>query len=168
MELASADEVDVKMKHGLTCAGADIEYRAIAVLDAAQARDFSGGEMTAADDSSFLGGGFFQSANVFFGDDEYVRRGLRIEVFESVGDVILVNFFGRNFAGNDTAEQAVGHRDIQTQPNAGLKAASTRLPGRLKRLGVSRTGNVRATQGFSGKRFRGQECPCHSGFEEIY
>ena len=112
--MASADEVDVKMKYGLTCAGADIEHRAIAVLDAAQARDFRGGEMTAAHNSGFFSSGFFQSANMFFRDDEYVRRGLRIEVFESVGEVILVNFFGRNFAGNDAAEQAVGHRDIQT------------------------------------------------------
>jgi len=43
------------------------------------------------------------------GDDEDMRGRLRINVFESEGLLIFINFLAGYFALNDPAEQAVAH-----------------------------------------------------------
>ena len=55
----------------------------------------------------------FRAANVFLGDHEHVRRRLRIDVLERKGVLVFVDFLGRNFTGNDAAEQAVFHDDVR-------------------------------------------------------
>src|ERR1700676_5270645 len=45
---------------------------------------------------------------MFFGDDENVRGGLGVDVFEGEDVVIFVDFFGGDFAAEDAAEKALG------------------------------------------------------------
>jgi hypothetical protein len=109
VELAAADKVDVQVKDRLSGAGADVKNGAVSVLDAALAGDFGGCEMTASYHFGVSASCFFQSGKVFFWNHQHVGGRLRIQVFEGVRGVVFVNFPGRNFLGNDAAEQAVGH-----------------------------------------------------------
>jgi hypothetical protein len=107
-ERASAEQVDVKVEDGLSGTGSDVENRAVALLDVALAGDVGGGEVAAADEFGVCGLSFFQSGEMFLGNDENVCGRLRIDVFESEDMVILVNFSGGNFALDDAAEEAIG------------------------------------------------------------
>lgn len=107
-ERASAEQVDVEVEDGLSGAGADVEDSAVSVLDLALASDLCGGEMAAADDFGIGGFGFFQSREMPFRNDENVRGGLRVDVFEGDDVIVFMHFFGRNFAADDAAEKAVG------------------------------------------------------------
>ena len=89
-------------------AGTDVEDGAVALLDVALAGNLGRSEVAAADDFGVGGLGFFQSSKMFLGNDEDVRGGLRVDVFEGEDVVVLVNFPGRNFTGEDAAEEAVG------------------------------------------------------------
>ena len=100
----------MQVEDGLSGAGADVEDGAVSMLDVALAGDVGGGEVAAADDFGVGGLGLFQSGKMFFGDDEDMGWGLRVDVFESENVVVLVNFFGGNFAAEDAAEEAVGGR----------------------------------------------------------
>ena len=96
------------MKDRLSRAGADVEDRAVSLLDVALARDLRGGEMAAADDLGVRGLGFFQSRKMFLGNDEHVRGRLRTDVFEGEHMLVFVNFLRGNLAADDAAEKAVG------------------------------------------------------------
>ena len=98
----------MEVKDGLSGAGADVEDGAVSLLDVALACDVGGGEVAAADDFGVGGLGLFQSGKMFFGNDENVRGGLRVDVFEGEDVVVLVNFFSRDFATDHAAEEAVG------------------------------------------------------------
>src|ERR1044071_4528220 len=47
--------------------------------------------------------------NMLLGDDQNVRRRLRLDVFKDESLLVFINFLGRNFAGDDLAEEAIGH-----------------------------------------------------------
>jgi hypothetical protein len=100
--------MNVEMKHGLTGAGADVEDGAVSLLEVALAGDLGGGEVAAADDFGVGGLGFFESGKMFFGDDQDVSGGLRVDVFEGEDVVVLVDFVGGDFAAEDAAEEAIG------------------------------------------------------------
>lgn len=105
--MASAEQVQVEVEDGLSGAGADVEDGAIAALDAALASDAGGGELALADQFSIFGLRFLQSGEVALGDDEDVRRGLRVDVLEGEGVLVLVNLLGGDLAGDDLAEEAI-------------------------------------------------------------
>ena len=48
--------------------------------------------MTAANYLSLFWRGFFQTGDMFFGDDQYVRRTLRIQIFKSKSVVVFIDF----------------------------------------------------------------------------
>ena len=99
--------MDVKVEDGLSGTGADVEHGAVSVFDVALASDMGGGEMALSDDFGVFGLRLFQSGKMFFGNDEDMRGGLGIDVFEGEDVGVLVNLFGGNFSGNDFAEEAV-------------------------------------------------------------
>ena len=70
--------MNMQMKNRLACAGTDVQYCSIAILDIALASYLGGRKMASAKDLGVLGRGFFQSDNMFLGDDQYVRRTLRV------------------------------------------------------------------------------------------
>jgi len=98
----------VEVEDGLSGAGADVEHGAVSVLDIALAGDLGGGEVTSADNFGVGGLGFFESGEMFFGNDEDVSGSLRVDVFEGEDVVVFVDFFRGDFAAEDAAEEAVG------------------------------------------------------------
>src|ERR1700738_3952236 len=100
--------MDVKVEDGLSGAGADVEDGTVSLLDVALGGDVGGSEVAAADEFGVGGLGLFQTGKMFFGDDENVRGGLRVDVFEGEDVLVLVDLLGGDFAAEDTAEEAVG------------------------------------------------------------
>jgi hypothetical protein len=98
----------VQVKDGLSSAGANVEDGAVALLDLALAGDRGSGQMAAADDFGVAAFRFFQSCKMPFGNNQDVCRRLRINVFKREDVFIFVNFFRRNLAANDAAEEAIG------------------------------------------------------------
>ncbi len=52
--------------------------------------------------------GFLQSCKMSFGNDQYVRRSLGLDIFEREYMRVFVNFFRWNFSADNAAEKAVG------------------------------------------------------------
>jgi hypothetical protein len=96
--------MNVQVKDGLSGTGADVEDGAVSLLDVALACDLSGGEMAAANDFGICGFGFFQPGKMSLGNDEHVRWGLRVDVFEGEDVVVFVDFLGGKFSTEDAAE----------------------------------------------------------------
>ena len=70
---------------------ADVVDRAVTIFDAALASDLRRYELAIAENFSILGLGLLQAGNVPLGDDEYVGRRLRIDVFEDIDLVVLID-----------------------------------------------------------------------------
>lgn len=100
----------MEVKDRLSGAGADVEHSAVSLLDVALAGDLGGGEMAAADDFGVGGLGFFQSREMFLGNNEDVGGRLGADVFEGEDVVVFVDFLRGNFAAEDAAEKAIGRR----------------------------------------------------------
>ena len=100
----------MQMEDRLPCAGADVEDRAVSLLDVALARDPRRRKMAIPDQFGIRGFCFFQSRKMFLGNDEHVRGRLRTDVFESENVFVFVDFLRRNFAADNTAEKATGGR----------------------------------------------------------
>ena len=96
------------MENGLSGTGADVKDSAVSLLDVALAGDLGGGQVAASNDFGVRGLGLLQSCKVFFGNDQDVCGGLRIDVFKGEDMVVFVNFFCGNLATDDAAEKAVG------------------------------------------------------------
>src|SRR5450631_4328800 len=99
----------VQVEYGLSGTRSYIQHGAISIFDAALPGHVGGRQMAQADDVRIFRGRLFQTANVFFGNYEDVRRRFRIGVFEGKSVLIFVNFLGWNFTGDDAAEQAIFH-----------------------------------------------------------
>src|SRR5579864_680910 len=52
---------------------------------------------------------FFQSRKVLLRNDQHMGGSLRIDVLEGIGVLVLADFFGRDFAANDFAKDAIFH-----------------------------------------------------------
>jgi hypothetical protein len=98
----------MQVEDGLACAGADVEDRAVSLLDFALARNLRGGEMASADHLGVRRFRFFQAGEMFLGNDEYVRGRLRLDIFEGKDVVVFVNLLCGNFTANDATEKAIG------------------------------------------------------------
>jgi hypothetical protein len=104
----------VEMKNGLPGTRSDVEHGSIAILDAALPRDIGGDELATADHFCILGRGFLQSAQVLLGNDEHMRRSLRINIVEGIYVLVFVDFLGGYFPANDAAEQTVVHDTVHS------------------------------------------------------
>jgi hypothetical protein len=124
-EIASAEQMYMQVKHRLSRAGANIQNGAIAVFDVSVAGNLRGDEMAATDDFCVGLLRFFQTTQVLLGDDEYVSWRLGIDVLERVRMFVFINFFGRNLAGDDFAEEAISHIRIRVRPTANDQQPTT-------------------------------------------
>src|ERR1700691_4598063 len=106
-EMPSAQQVDVKVEYRLSGSRTDVQDGAVSVLDVALARNFGSGEMAAAYRFGIFRLRFLQSRKMFFGNDEHVRRGFRVDVFKGEDMLVFVDFLRWYLALNDTAEKAV-------------------------------------------------------------
>lgn len=109
MQISASDEMHMEVEDGLTRAWTYIEHRAITIFNAALAGDLRRHQVAAAYGLGIFGCCFLHAPNVFFGNDENVRRGLRINIFEGKGVGVFIDFFGRHFATDDAAEKTVFH-----------------------------------------------------------
>ena len=109
-ELAPAQQMKVKVEDALprilVAVGDDPEafFR-----DFFFARDVVGRKVDGAHQIPVLFAELEQGLDVFFRNDEDVRRRLGVYVSKSVQDVVLVDFLGRHFAVYDLAKEAVLH-----------------------------------------------------------
>ena len=83
----------MNVKDGLSGAGPDIVNRAIARLNVAFAAQLSGDQLHVAKDRRVVSFGFFQSGNVFLGNNEKVRGRLRMNVFEDKNAIVFIYLF---------------------------------------------------------------------------
>src|SRR6516164_9954112 len=97
------------MKDRLARIRSNVEHRAIPLLDATLAGDLRRNKVAVADNLGIFRGGFLDVDDVLFGNDQNVRRRLRLDVLKSVDAIVFEHLLGRNLAGNDLAEQTVGH-----------------------------------------------------------
>jgi hypothetical protein len=56
-----------------------------------------------------IGVSIFEGRQVLAGKHQQVDRGLRVNIFDSHGAVVLVNDFGGGFAVDNSAEEAIRH-----------------------------------------------------------
>jgi hypothetical protein len=112
MHRASTDEVNMEVKHRLSRSRSDVEHGAIAIFNGTLARNMRSCQMATANQFSVLGSSFFQSGNVLFRNDQDVGWTLRIQVLESKRVLVFVDFFGWDFASNDTAKQTINRHDL--------------------------------------------------------
>lgn len=109
MQASAPNQVHVQVKHRLSSVGTNIKNSAVAVFDSALARDVCRHKMTSAHQFSILYLCFFQTANVFLGNDEHMGWSLWIDVVECVSVLVFIDFLGGDFTTNNSAEQAVIH-----------------------------------------------------------
>ena len=69
-------------------------------------------EMTASDDFGVVFLGFFQSGKMSLGNDQHMRRCLRIDVFEGEHVLVFMNLLGGNLSANNAAEKAIGAESL--------------------------------------------------------
>ena len=55
---------------------------------------------------------FLQAAKMSFGNDQHMGWSLGVDILEGICVFILVDFFRRNLAADDFAEQAASHTPI--------------------------------------------------------
>jgi len=102
-----SDQVHVQVKNRLSGARTHVEHCAVAVFDAAFARNVRCHQMALADRLDIPGRGFFQPPDVFLGNYQHVGWALRVDVLKGVSVLVFVNFLGGYFATDDAAEQTV-------------------------------------------------------------
>jgi hypothetical protein len=98
----------MKVEYGLTRPRADVQDRAIALLDIAPTGDLGSREVAATNNFGVTGFRFFQSCKMFLGDDEDMSWRLRANVFEGEDVVVFVDLGCRDLAANNAAEKAGG------------------------------------------------------------
>src|SRR4051812_13532254 len=120
--------MDVQVVHRLPSVGAGIDHRAVAPGDAFGRGDLRGGEH----DLSYQRwiAGLVERRDVYTGDDENVRRRLRVDVAEGDGMLVLPYDPGGNLAANNPAEEAgIGHvvlSNARVRARAAMAAVSKR------------------------------------------
>ena len=105
--MTSAQEVDVEMKNRLPRSSTYVKHSPVSLLDVPLARNLGRRQVTAADHFGIFGLCFLQSGKVLLGDDKYMRRRLRVDVFKGQHVRVLVNLLGGNLAAENAAEEAV-------------------------------------------------------------
>ena len=97
--------MDVNVKHRLTARFARVDYRAVAGFgDTFLVGDLGREPHQMAENGFVALPGVVQRFDVFFGNDQDVRRGLRIDVAKGVGRCVLIDFGRGNLALDDVAK----------------------------------------------------------------
>ena len=97
----------MQVENRLASSRADIEHRTVAVFDGSLAGNLGCHQMTAADQLSILRTGFLETSDVFFGDDQYMRGSLGMDVFEGKRMLVFIHFLCGELTCDDAAKQTV-------------------------------------------------------------
>lgn len=101
------------MKYRLSRPRAHVKDCPVSLFDVPLARNLGCRQVATANRFSIFRLRFFQSSEMFLGDDEYVRRGLRVDIFKGKDVIVFVDFSRGNLATENAAKKAVrglGHR----------------------------------------------------------
>jgi hypothetical protein len=101
----------MEMEDRLACVGANVVNRPKPVLKAAFSRDFGRYDLAITNQLHVRFGCLINAGDMFFWDNQDVRRRLRLDVLKDERFVVFINFFGGDFAGDDFAEETVGHNN---------------------------------------------------------
>lgn len=109
MHLSPAEQMQVEMEDRLSGVRADVIHGAISALKLAFAGELCRDELAIANQFCIGFACLIDADNMLFRHDENMRRRSRLDVFKGKNFIVFVNFFRRNAAGDDLAEEAVGH-----------------------------------------------------------
>ena len=106
--IAPAQNMEVQVEHGLARLLADVGDDAVAVHT--QLLRHLGDDLEdVGHHGAVFGGDSSGGSDVGLGNHQEVSRSLRVNVVKGEALLILVDFVGRNVAGNNLAEQTIGH-----------------------------------------------------------
>src|ERR1051326_3354416 len=97
------------MKNSLARVWTNVVNGAKAVLQLALAGDLCRHKLAIANQFRVGLGRLVNADNMLLGDNQHVRRRLWFDVFKDKSPLVFINFLGRNFTGDDLAEEAVSH-----------------------------------------------------------
>jgi hypothetical protein len=113
--------VKVDVEDGLPRIAVRVEERPeSALVKAGGPRKSGGAARHLADEAVVLRREIVERGYVRLGDDQQVKRGLRIDVFERQQPVVLEDDSRSNVAADDPAEQALAHDDLRTTAVLGM------------------------------------------------
>jgi len=98
----------MQMKHRLSGSRADVENGTVSAFDIARARNLCRHQVAASDDLGIRRLGLLQPRKMPLGNDQHMRRRLRMDVLNSKNVFVLVYFPRRKLAAQDAAEDAIG------------------------------------------------------------
>ena len=116
MEGASAQQMDVKMKHRLSGARSRIDDGPVAFgIQSALARQLRRHGQEASQQRLVLCGGILERGKMLARNHQQMNRRLRVEVFNGRNLVVFVDEFRRRAALDDAAEQALFQTNLNLQ-----------------------------------------------------
>lgn len=98
----------VQVKDGLARTGPNVQHGSVTLLDSSLPRDLCRRQVTAPDDLGIAFLRFFQPGKMSFGNDQHMRRRLRIDILKRKNVLVFVNFLRGNLSVNNPAEKAIG------------------------------------------------------------
>ena len=102
----------MQVRHGFAGVGTVVEDETVAAFFQAEfLRDFGGFEQQMAEGLMIFGAGFGEARTWFLGNDQNVRRRLRLDVAEGDDQVVFEDDVRRDFAGDDFFKQSFAHAD---------------------------------------------------------
>lgn len=103
-KIAAAQEMEMKMQDGLSCAGAVIGQQPVAVYDSKLNGQFLRDGRDFLDERHIFGSNALQIADFLFRQNQNVDRRSRMDVFDRQNPLVFENLFARQFACNDLSE----------------------------------------------------------------
>jgi hypothetical protein len=99
----------MQMENSLARVRTHVVNRAKSMLQLAFPGDLCGYKLAIAHQFRISLGGLVNADDMLLRDNQDVRRRLRLDVFKRKSLFVFINFFSRNFSGNDLAEEALSH-----------------------------------------------------------
>ena len=108
--MASAENVDVQVRHGFAAVRAVVDDEPVAVIEAQFLRYFSGFEQQMAEQKLVVLVGFGEARDGFLWKNQDVDGRLRFDVADGEHHAVFINDVRRNLAGDDFFEKRFGHK----------------------------------------------------------
>ncbi|MCU1255531.1 MAG: hypothetical protein JWM83_1830 [Candidatus Angelobacter sp.] len=109
VHLSPTEQMQMQMENCLACVRTHVIDRTESVLQFAFPSYLCRDQLAIAHQFRIRFRSLVNAHNMFLGDDQHMRRRLRFDVFKRKGLFVFVNFFSRNFSGDDFAEKTVSH-----------------------------------------------------------
>jgi hypothetical protein len=101
----------MQMEDSLACVGTNVVDRPKPVLEVAFARDPGRYDLAITNQLRVRFGCLVNADDMFLGDNQDVRRRLRLDVFKDECFFVFIDFPGGDSARDDFAEETIGHNN---------------------------------------------------------